>query len=72
MQRPVSLQTPSCQLLASGDRVCVLTWKTATPMQAHTHKYLGKCTICLHTHTPTHPPVHTLTRIPPFCKLTAE
>lgn len=59
MQRPVSLQTPSCQLLASGDRVCVLTWKTATPMQAHTHKYLGKYTICLHTPTPTSAHTHT-------------
>lgn len=49
--RPVSLQTPSCQLLASGDRVCLSTWKAATathmPICAHTDTNTAHRHICI-------------------------
>lgn len=71
--RPVSLQTPSCQLLASGDRVCLSTWKAATathmPICAHTDTNTAHRHICImlkciltptsaHTHTRTHKVFH--------------
>lgn len=69
MQRPVSLKIPACQLPASGDRVCLLTWKTAmaphTPVHTHTQMKVHK----LHTHTPTG--AHTDVQ-PPCSELTAE
>lgn len=67
MQRPVSLKIPACQLPASGDRVCLLTWKTAmaphTPVHTHTHTKKKKYADFLHTH----PSVHTQ-----MCSLPAQ
>lgn len=54
--RPVSLQTPSCQLLASGDRVCLSTWKTATAPHTYARAHANACayTPYAYTHTHTH------------------
>lgn len=69
MQRPVSLEIPACQLPASGDRVCLLTWKTAmaprTPVPTHTQIQVH--TISAHVPTGPHADVQ-----PPCSELTAE
>lgn len=76
MQRPVSLKIPACQLPASGDRVCLLTWKTAmaphTPVHTHIHTPHAHTQIKvqkLPTHTPTSAPTDVQ---PPCSELTAE
>lgn len=50
MQRPVSLKIPACQLPASGDRVCLLTWKTAMAPHTPVHTHTNKTTQTSYTH----------------------
>lgn len=67
MQRPVSLKIPACQLPASGDRGCLLTWKTA--MAPHTPVHTQTHTQNSYTLTPTSAHIDVQ---PPCSELTAE
>lgn len=61
MQRPVSLKIPACQLPASGDRVCLLTWKTAMAPHTPVHTHTQNSYTLTSAHTNVQPPCSELT-----------